>query len=217
MRLHINPELDESYTPTRIQIWAGTGYHDLLCVTEMNLEVEAPKGWLCVDLSNAGGPSEFVAGENSRLDISTELGDDNGDTEEDEEVIEQLLAEGSAVPHELIARRQRRRRLKIGRGPTLRCFLVQVRILENHQNGKDTHLRGFQVFAKDHELANRHRPLLTTGQAIGPTRPVGMGVETQGEEKERLRTERTRRLQEKRQKLFSGIKKADWMDVSELR
>ncbi|EMC92248.1 hypothetical protein BAUCODRAFT_52405, partial [Baudoinia panamericana UAMH 10762] len=30
--------------------------------------------------------------------------------------------------------------------PVLRAFLVQVRILENHQNGKDTHLRGVQIF-----------------------------------------------------------------------
>lgn len=33
--------------------------------------------------------------------------------------------------------------------PVLRAFLVQVRILENHQNGKDTHLRAVQLFAKD--------------------------------------------------------------------
>lgn len=33
--------------------------------------------------------------------------------------------------------------------PVLRCMLVQVRICENHQNGKDTHLRGLQIFAKD--------------------------------------------------------------------
>ena len=29
------------------------------------------------------------------------------------------------------------------------CFLVEVRVLENHQNGKDTHVRGVQVFARD--------------------------------------------------------------------
>ena len=33
--------------------------------------------------------------------------------------------------------------------PDLRAFLVQVRILENHQNGKDTHLRAVQLFARD--------------------------------------------------------------------
>ncbi len=37
------------------------------------------------------------------------------------------------------------------RMPLLRCMLVQVRICENHQNGKDTHLRGLQIFAMDEE------------------------------------------------------------------
>lgn len=31
----------------------------------------------------------------------------------------------------------------------LRAFIIQVRVLENHQNGKDTHVRGVQVFARD--------------------------------------------------------------------
>ena len=33
----------------------------------------------------------------------------------------------------------------------LRAFIIQIRVLENHQNGKDTHVRGVQVFAKDDE------------------------------------------------------------------
>lgn len=35
------------------------------------------------------------------------------------------------------------------RWPVLRCMLVQVQIRENHQNGKDTHLRGLQIFARE--------------------------------------------------------------------
>lgn len=34
-------------------------------------------------------------------------------------------------------------------GCTLRCMLLEMRILENHQNGKDTHLRGLQLFSVD--------------------------------------------------------------------
>lgn len=33
----------------------------------------------------------------------------------------------------------------------LRAHLLQIKILENHQNGKDTHLRGLQVFALNEE------------------------------------------------------------------
>ena len=37
----------------------------------------------------------------------------------------------------------------VGGKAELRAFVIQVRILENHQNGKDTHVRGVQIFAKD--------------------------------------------------------------------
>lgn len=36
--------------------------------------------------------------------------------------------------------------------PELRAFVVQVRVLENHQNGKDTHVRGVQIFARDDKV-----------------------------------------------------------------
>ncbi|KAL8730230.1 MAG: hypothetical protein Q9166_004207 [cf. Caloplaca sp. 2 TL-2023] len=39
-----------------------------------------------------------------------------------------------------------------GGGRGLRAFLVQVRVLENHQNGKDTHVRGVQIFARDERV-----------------------------------------------------------------
>ena len=34
----------------------------------------------------------------------------------------------------------------------LRAFVVQLRVLENHQNGKDTHVRGVQIFAQDDKV-----------------------------------------------------------------
>ena len=37
----------------------------------------------------------------------------------------------------------------VGGKAELRAFLVQIRVLENHQNGKDTHVRGVQIFARD--------------------------------------------------------------------
>ena len=30
--------------------------------------------------------------------------------------------------------------------------MVQVRIVENHQNGKDTHVRGLKVYARDEKV-----------------------------------------------------------------
>lgn len=34
-------------------------------------------------------------------------------------------------------------------GNVLKAMVIQMRVCENHQNGKDTHVRGFQVFAQD--------------------------------------------------------------------
>jgi len=123
MRINIDYQLDESYTPTRICFLAGTGHHDLQQVCDMRLE--QPKGWLDVDLSNVGGePDE---GDYADYDI-------------DDEPQDEATADA--------------RRRGIGR-QTLRCMLVQVRVAENHQNGKDTHLRGLQIFARD---PNAKRP-----------------------------------------------------------
>lgn len=95
MRVYLDFDLDESYTPTLIRFAAGTGYHDLQEFSAMRFE--QPRGWIDVDWEGVGDAA----------------GDDGAEP------------------------------------PALRCMLVQVRVCENHQNGKDTHLRGLQLFARD--------------------------------------------------------------------
>lgn len=112
MRIFLDFEADESYTPTKIQFLAGMSVHDIQEFAEMSFE--QPTGWIEVDFSNVG-PVE----------------------DEDDEM------QGSA--HEI----------DWSRRPVLRAFLVQVRILENHQNGKDTHLRAVQLFARDESYVAR--------------------------------------------------------------
>ncbi|KAI9051383.1 hypothetical protein LZ554_004430 [Drepanopeziza brunnea f. sp. 'monogermtubi'] len=90
IRIFLDFEADESYTPTRITLLAGTAYHDLTPFAALSFE--QPKGWIDVPLDHVGGAPD---------------------------------------------------------GRTLRVFLVQVRIVENHQNGKDTHLRGLKIYARD--------------------------------------------------------------------
>jgi anaphase-promoting complex subunit 10 len=106
MRIYLNFDLDESYTPTLIRFAAGTGYHDLQEFSVMRFE--RPTGWIDVDWEGVGDCNELE------------------------------------MPEDEL--------------PVLRCMLVQVRICENHQNGKDTHLRGLQIFARDNTIrpAERH-------------------------------------------------------------
>jgi hypothetical protein len=98
IRIFLNFESDESYTPTRITLLAGTGYHDLIPFS--SLEFTQPKGWIDVPLDGVGGGVD---------------------------------------------------------GNTLRAFLVQVKVVENHQNGKDTHVRGLRIYARDEK----------TGRSLG--------------------------------------------------
>jgi len=93
IRIYLDFEADESYTPTRITLLAGTGYHDLIPFS--SLEFTQPKGWIDVPLDGVGGGPD---------------------------------------------------------GNTLRAFLVQVKVVENHQNGKDTHVRGLKIYARDERV-----------------------------------------------------------------
>lgn len=92
MRVYLDFLLDESYTPTKMQFWGGTGMYDLVPFYEWR--GEEPRGWIDVDLEGVG----------------------------------------------------------VGGKAELRAFVVQVRVLENHQNGKDTHVRGVQIFAQDDKI-----------------------------------------------------------------
>lgn len=96
IRVLLDFESDESYTPTKLQFWAGMGAHDMHEFSELALA--QPQGWIDVDFSKVGPMGQGQDWES---------------------------------------------------GPVLRAFLVQVRIIENHQNGKDTRLRGIQLFARD--------------------------------------------------------------------
>ena len=80
-------------------------------------------------------------------------------------------------------------------GKTLRAFLVQVRIMENHQNGKDTHVRGLKIYARDERLGGGALSALDGVPGIGR-----VASEAQGQGLER-----------------SMLTEPDWMGDPELR
>lgn len=145
MRIYLDYLSDESYTPTKIQFLAGMGVHDLLEFAEMSFE--QPTGWIDVDFTKVGPPRGH-----HHQPFTT--GHGNGGSEDDDE--EDDDDEYEASP------------------PVLRAFLVQVRILENHQNGKDTHLRAVQLFARDDAS---HPPPPAAAAAAAAAKPVVHHVE----------------------------------------
>lgn len=143
IRVYLDFELDESYTPTRMVFCAGMGMYDL---TEFAEWVgEGPRGWVEVALEGVGGSG-------------------NGDRATGEDV--------------------------------LRAMVVQVRVCENHQNGKDTHVRGVQIFARDDR----------SGVAPDGRRKI---ADVGNEE---VRVEGESGADGK-----GGLEKADWMGEPELR
>jgi len=74
----------------------------------------------------------------------------------------------------------------------VRAMVVQIRICENHQNGKDTHLRGVQIFAED--------------QRVGPDRAFHEMMERKAGVGRRDRTSE-----------MVGLMEADWMREPEIR
>ena len=226
LRLYLDFEQDESYTPTRIVFLAGSGMNDLQEWGEMRLE--SPRGWIWADFSNVGDASDESSA------------DSDSDGSESDNAFQTRMIQGLARPRNrrdpsahrssdsenmpLPPQRQRvpsnfpthldttpqppfdgtplnppqlthhrtpqftpqftphtgthesptlprpAPRLPFGslspatvpppprvrpqrrpKMPVLRAHLVQIKILENHQNGKDTHLRGLQIFARNDE------------------------------------------------------------------
>ncbi|KAJ5676694.1 uncharacterized protein N7477_002327 [Penicillium maclennaniae] len=123
IRVYLDFELDESYTPTKMIFLAGMGGNDL--VEFGSWEGDGPCGWVDVPLEGVGGRNGgWVRDDAVRRHRKSKGGSDEDD--EQEQVDDDPYA-----------------------GNVLKAMVIQMRILENHQNGKDTHVRGFQVFACD--------------------------------------------------------------------
>ncbi|KAG8528872.1 uncharacterized protein KY384_006561 [Bacidia gigantensis] len=102
LRLYLDFALDESYTPTKLDFWAGwsSGYGLVQFAEWSGAE---PRGWQDIDLLGCG----------------------------------------------------------VGGKEEIRCMVLQVRVMENHQNGKDTHLRGLQVFSVDERVGGKEKMGMT--------------------------------------------------------
>ncbi|KAJ5226278.1 hypothetical protein N7468_007503 [Penicillium chermesinum] len=138
IRVYLDFNMDESYTPTKMIFLAGMGGNDL--VEFATWEGEAPRGWEDIPLEGVGGRNGGWVHEDKtrpRRRSSHAEGEDSDDG--DSELEERLRQE----PYY---------------GNVLKAMVIQMRVMENHQNGKDTHVRGFQVFASDGSRATMTAP-----------------------------------------------------------
>ncbi|KAK9823338.1 hypothetical protein WJX72_002036 [[Myrmecia] bisecta] len=101
LAIYLDYKLDESYTPNKLSVRAGTSFHDLKEIRVIDLE--EPVGW----------------------------------------VVAPLLAPGSTS--------------------CLKAYFVQLAVLSNHQNGRDTHIRQIKIFGP------RQDPVRALGHQVGFT------------------------------------------------
>lgn len=127
LSIYLDVKQDDSYTPTKILIKAGTNYHDLTPVRQRAFE--APQGWKHFNMTP--GTVDAVINEE---DEENEDGDEEHEgketvTRREEEVEDEDEDEDGGTG-----------------GEGIWVWLLQVCILANHLNGKDTHIRRLVVF-----------------------------------------------------------------------
>lgn len=179
MRIYLDFELDESYTPTKMKFFAGMsegalvefGSWEVSETTdpetgETHSSIEGIRGWIDVPLKGVGGRDSRYHENGDVLDVDLEP---------------------TLYPLQVNMR-------DTFGGDVLKAMVVQVRICENHQNGKDTHVRGFQVFARDHSLPGE---MITNVKKSKQSNKVDEGDEEIGR--------------------VVGLQPADWMGDAEIR
>lgn len=152
IRVYLDFDLDESYTPTKMVFLAGMGGNDL--VEFATWEGDGPCGWVDVPLEGVGGRNGgWVRDEGVRRKRRSKSGaarrrtasgqrapgiehdsEDGSSDEDEDDGLNGSFGDDHDDPYA---------------GNVLKAMVIQMRVIENHQNGKDTHVRGFQVFACD--------------------------------------------------------------------
>lgn len=118
LALHMDFNLDESYTPRKMKIKVGTTFHNLEEVRYV--EVREPVGWCVIPLWRKWGE-----------DVLDSILDPDGmesDEEEDRDA------------------GRKRHHVPVWKRKPLRTHFVQIGIISMHQNGRDTHVRQVKVF-----------------------------------------------------------------------
>lgn len=132
--VYLDVKQDDSYTPTRIAIKAGTNYHDLTLVRQRSFD--SPQGWKHFNMT----PGSVDASTNEEDETQQEE-EVEEDEEEDEEPEDGGIRSGMDADDDAEEGEDDQ-----DDGEGIKVWLLQVCILANHLNGKDTHIRRLIVF-----------------------------------------------------------------------
>lgn len=129
LALYLDYRLDESYTPKHISVRAGNSFIDM---TEIHTqELDEPHGWIRIPLLTQNIFQGMIIG-HVHMSVSIRM---TSSTEHQAGLLLMLNAGlKSKLMHQLCA------------GDYLKAFCIQLAVLSNHQNGRDTHIRQINVF-----------------------------------------------------------------------
>lgn len=197
IRVYLDFELDESYTPTKIIFLAGMGGNDL--VEFGTWEGDGPCGWVDVPLEGVGGRNGGWVRDDAMRRKRKSKGEAGTDDDEAES------RNGDLDEHDPYT------------GNVLKAMVIQMRIMENHQNGKDTHVRGFQVFACDD--SRRRMAAAPSASADGRHRRHSIRQSLRGGVLDALNGGRQRSEDVDTNRLVesSGLDEPDWMGEPVIR
>lgn len=195
MRIYLDFDLDDSYTPTKMKFFAGMSEGGLVefATWEVQYQVDPETGETVEGMKNVRG----------WIDISLQ---GVGGRELEPHSLD-ALSYPEDYADEIVALGFRERQLGGDVGPNclggdvLKCMVVQVRICENHQNGKDTHVRGFQVFARDDSASKGSRKVIKKHLRLAKQPQPTANPEGPSESREEI----------------VGLEEAAWMAVPQIR
>lgn len=148
-------KLDDSYTPNKIRVFAGTYFHDLVEVRTR--EIQEASGWkhFVLDKFDDKNESEESDSDAEGSDASMSSSLSSSDLDETLSIVdhtasgEALRTKGTRGALGLPNDGSQKQYLACGvskRHAPIDAFLIQICILSNHAAGKDSHLRGIRVF-----------------------------------------------------------------------
>ncbi|XP_022886399.1 anaphase-promoting complex subunit 10-like isoform X2 [Olea europaea var. sylvestris] len=109
--LYVDFKLDESYTPSKISIRAGDGFHNLKEIKAV--ELVKPTGWVYISLSGS----------------------------DPRNILEKRLVRYIEIKHGHMSMET-----------FVNTFMLQIAVLSNHLNGRDTHVRQIKVYGPRRSL-----------------------------------------------------------------
>jgi anaphase-promoting complex subunit 10 len=210
MRIYLDYELDESYTPTKIKFFGGMSEGGLVEfgsweapevvdpeTGESTSNIDSVRGWIDISLKGVGGretryherndsPTGITKSKKTRV---------SGMTLDFDDLRHRQGTDGALFEDELDDYHEDDYATDFIGGDVLKAMVVQVRICENYQNGKDTHVRGFQVFARDETGGKEGRRIVKRGKK--GDKPLDDEGEPEG--------------------ALVGIQEADWMGEPVIR